>query len=125
MSQKKRAVVTGGAGFIGSHLVDALIEKGWEVDVIDNLSLGKRENVNPGAKLFVVDICDYDAIFPIINGADHIFHLAALPRVPYSIEHPKEAHDVNVNGTLNVLIAAKEWNVKRVVYSASSSAYGD
>lgn len=117
--------MTGGAGFIGSHLVDALLEAGKEVAVIDDLSGGKRERVNPGATLHVVDIRDYDAIVPIIAGARKVFHLAALPRVQFSIEHPVETHEVNVNGTLNVLLAAKEAGVKRVVYSASSSAYGD
>jgi UDP-glucose 4-epimerase len=123
--QKEKVVVTGGAGFIGSHLVDALLEAGKEVAVIDDLSGGKRERVNPEATLHVVDIRDYDAIAPIIAGARKVFHLAALPRVQFSIEHPVETHEVNVNGTLNVLLAAKEAGVKRVVYSASSSAYGD
>lgn len=117
--------MTGGAGFIGSHLVDALLEAGKEVIVIDDLSGGKRERVDPKATLHVVDIRDYDAIAPLFSGAEYVFHLAALPRVQYSIEHPIETHAVNVNGTLNVLLAAKEAGVKRVVYSASSSAYGD
>lgn len=117
--------MTGGAGFIGSHLVDALLEAGKEVIVIDDLSGGKRERVDPKATLHVVDIRDYDAIAPLFSGAEYVFHLAALPRVQYSIEHPTETHAVNVNGTLNVLLAAKEAGVKRVVYSASSSAYGN
>lgn len=123
--QKEKVVVTGGAGFIGSHLVDALLEAGKEVIVIDDLSGGKRERVDPKATLHVVDIRDYDAIAPLFSGAEYVFHLAALPRVQYSIEHPTETHAVNVNGTLNVLLAAKEAGVKRVVYSASSSAYGN
>jgi nucleoside-diphosphate-sugar epimerase len=123
--QKRKAVVTGGAGFIGSHIVDALIEKGYTVTVIDDLSGGKRERVNPNATLHVVDIRDKEVITPLFAGADYVFHLAALPRVQYSIEHPIETHEVNVNGTLNVFLAAKEAGVKRVVYSASSSAYGD
>jgi UDP-glucose 4-epimerase len=120
-----KAVVTGGAGFIGSHLVDALVEKGFDVQVIDDLSGGKKENVNPKATLHIASICDYEAIAPIIKGADYVFHLAALPRVQYSIEHPRETSEINVTGTLNVLLAAKEAGVQRVIYSASSSAYGD
>ena len=124
-SQKGKAVVVGGAGFIGSHVVDALIEKGFAVEVIDDLSGGKRENVNTKAIFHKVDIRGLEAIKPIIRGATYVFHLAALPRVQYSIEHPAETNDVNVGGTINVLLAAKEGGVKRVVYSASSSAYGD
>lgn len=120
-----KVVVTGGAGFIGSHVVDALVERGFEVHVIDNLSNGKKENVNKKAVLHVADIRNVKDIAPIIKGADCVFHLAALPRVQYSIEHPEETHEVNVNGTLNVLLAAKEGGVRRVIYSASSSAYGD
>lgn len=123
--KKKRAVVTGGAGFIGSHLVDALIEKGYTVDVIDNLSAGKKEHVNAGATLHVCDIRNIDEISTIIAGADFVFHFAALPRVQYSIENPIETNAVNVTGTLNVLSAAQKGGVGRVVYSASSSAYGD
>lgn len=121
----KKAVVVGGAGFIGSNLTDALIERGFSVEVIDNLSGGKKENVNEKAKLHVVDICNLKDIEPIIKGADYVFHLAALPRVQFSIEYPKETHEANITGTLNVLLAAKNGGVKRVVYSASSSAYGD
>lgn len=121
----KRAVVTGGAGFIGSHLVDALLSGGWTVDVIDNLSAGKREDVNGNATLHELDICDNTAIAPVIAGADTVFHLAALPRVPFSIDHPREAHDVNVNGTLNVFLAAKEGGLRRVVFASSGSVYGD
>ncbi|MBI5005162.1 MAG: NAD-dependent epimerase/dehydratase family protein [Candidatus Lloydbacteria bacterium] len=121
----KKVVVTGGAGFIGSHLVDALVEREYEVHVIDNLSGGKKENVNPQATLHVADICDYEAIAPIIAGAQYVFHLAALPRVQYSIEYPSETNEVNVGGTINVLKAAQKGGVKRFIYSASSSAYGD
>lgn len=123
--KNKKIVVTGGAGFIGSNLVNELIELGAEVHVIDNLSGGKKENVNGNATLHVVDLRNLDEISPIINGAEYVFHFAALPRVQFSIEHPVETNDVNVNGTLNVLIAAQKGGVKRVVYSASSSAYGD
>jgi len=121
----KKVIVTGGAGFIGSHLTDALLEKGYEVHIIDNLSGNSKENVNPKAHFHELDIRNLEAIKPVIAGAEYVFHLAALPRVQYSIENPGETTDVNVNGTLNVLIAAKEGGVKKVVYSASSSAYGD
>lgn len=120
-----KAIVTGGAGFIGSHVVDALVERGFKVHVIDNLCAGKKGNVNKKAKLHIVDIRDIHKIAPIIKGADTVFHLAALPRVQYSIENPIETHETNVNGTLNVLLAARDGGVRRVVYSASSSAYGD
>ena len=124
-----RVIVTGGAGFIGSNLVDALITDGYEVHVIDNLSNGKREQVHSNANLHVVDVCDFDklsSIFTSFDGAvDYVIHLAALPRVQFSIERPIESHNVNVNGTLNVLLAARDTRVKKVVYAASSSAYGD
>lgn len=121
----KKAIVTGGAGFIGSHIVDALIGEGYEVHVIDNLSNGKREHVNPKAMLHVVDIRDAEKLMPIFKDAQYVFHEAALPRVQYSIEHPVETNDVNVTGLLNVLEASRQNGVKRLVYAASSSAYGD
>lgn len=120
-----KLLVTGGAGFIGSNLVDALVERGFKVHVIDNLSNGKKENVNKKAVLHVLDITNLDSIKPVFIGVDYVFHLAALPRVQYSIEHPAESNKTNVEGTLNVLISSAEAKVKRVIYSASSSAYGD
>ncbi|MBX4210750.1 NAD-dependent epimerase/dehydratase family protein [Candidatus Parcubacteria bacterium] len=121
----KKIVVTGGAGFIGSNITDELVKEGFDVHVIDNLSGGKKENVNPKATLHVLDMRDFEKIKPIISGAEFVFHLAALPRVQYSIEHPIETNDVNIGGIVSVLTAAKEGGVKRVIYSASSSAYGD
>lgn len=121
----KKVIVTGGAGFIGSNLVDALVQKGYEVHVVDNLAAGKKENVNPKATLHIVDITDLESLKPIFKDSVYVFHFAALPRVQYSIEHPDETSKVNVIGTMNVLEAARAANVKRVVYSASSSAYGD
>ncbi len=121
----KKVLVTGGAGFIGSNLVDALVERGFEVHVIDNLSNGKKEYVNRKAILHVLDIVNLDSIKPVFAGADYVFHLAALPRVQYSIENPAETNKTNVEGTLNVLIASAEAKVKKFIYSASSSAYGD
>lgn len=121
----RKALVTGGAGFIGSHLVDALIKKGFDVVVIDNLSTGKKENIHPRAIFHELDIRDLDKIKPIFNGIDYVFHLAARPRVPYSIEFPYESHTNNALGTLNVLLAARDAGVKKVIYSSSSSVYGD
>ena len=120
-----KIIVTGGAGFIGSHLVDELISRGDEVHVIDNLSAGKKEHVHPAAHIHEADIRDFDAIAPLFVGADFVFHLAALPRVQPSILDPRTTHDVNVTGTLNVLVACRDAKVKRVVYAASSSAYGN
>lgn len=124
MQDIKKCLVTGGAGFIGSNLVDELVSKGWDVTVIDNLSTGKREYVNPKAKFFELDIRNFDSIRPLFEGIDYVFHLAALPRVQLSIEEPVNTHDNNVNGALNVLLAASQAKVKKFIYSASSSAYG-
>lgn len=125
MPKSTKVIVTGGAGFIGSHLVDALISKGFEVHIIDNLSGGKKENINPKAVFHKADIRSPNQINPIFKGAKFVFHLAALPRVQISIQDPQTTHDVNVTGTLNVLMASKEAGVKRVIFAASSSAYGD
>lgn len=118
-------LVTGGAGFIGSHLVDTLIKDGHQVRVIDNFLTGKRENLNPQAELIEADIRDLEKIKPAFQGMDGVFHVAAWPRVQISIENPLETNDININGTLNVILAARDAKVKRLVYSASSSAYGD
>jgi nucleoside-diphosphate-sugar epimerase len=120
-----KVIVTGGAGFIGSHLVDALIERGFDVIIIDNLSSGKKENLNPKANFYQEDIRDLEKIKPIFNGVDYVFHLAAKPRVPYSVEFPHEAHANNAVGTLHVLISARDAGVKKVIFSSSSSVYGD
>lgn len=123
---KEKAVVTGGAGFIGCHIVDALSEHGFDVHVIDNYAAGKmEERFNPGATYHELDIRDYEAITPFIKGAKYVFHEAALPRVQFSIEHPVETMAVNVNGTLHVLKAAHEGGVERVVCASSGSVYGD
>lgn len=123
--QKKHYLVTGGAGFVGSNLVDRLIADGHSVTIIDNLSTGKRENINPKAKFVKADIRDLKKIKPYFKKKNGVFHVAALPRVQPSIKNPLDCHDVNITGTLNVLWAAKEAKIKRIVYSASSSAYGD
>jgi UDP-glucose 4-epimerase len=125
MAKKTKVVVTGGAGFIGSNIVDLLVKEGYDVHVIDNLSAGKKEQVNKKAQFHKADICKLEEIKPIIAGAKYVFHEAALPRVQFSIEFPDETNEANVTGTLNVLIAARDAKVKRVVYAASSSAYGD
>ena len=142
----KKAIVTGGAGFIGSHLVDKLIEQGVEVIVIDNLSTGKKENINPKAKFFEHDI--YRITHPAIklvnspfqihkvgkksyhildcfNDTDVIFHMAALARVQPSIEDPTPYHDTNVTGTHNILRLANDIGIKKIVFSSSSSVYGN
>src|SRR3989344_1355303 len=100
-----KLLVTGGAGFIGSNLVDELVRLGHQVLVVDNLSGGKKENINPKAIFHKKDIRNFKSIKHLFKGVDYVFHLAALPRVQYSIENPKESHDTNVNGTLNVLMA--------------------
>ena len=121
----RTVVVTGGAGFIGSHLVDALIAKGLHVRVVDNFTTGRRQYLHPDAELFTADIRDATSLPPIFLGVDCVFHIAALPRVMVSIEHPVETHMTNVIGTLNVLVTARDSGVRRVVYSGSSSVYGD
>jgi len=126
MLHMKKAVVTGGAGFIGSHITDALVERGFEVHVVDNYAGGKRaDRMNPKAAYHEVDVRDYAKLAPIVNEATYVFHEAALPRVQFSIENPELTFSVNVGGTVSVLRAAAEGGVKRVVYAASSSAYGD
>ena len=124
--EKDRLVlVTGGAGFIGSHLVDALLAAGMRVRVIDNFETGRREFVNPAAELINADIRDAESMSGAFEGVDTVFHVAALPRIPLSIAKPVETHMTNVVGTLNVLIAARDLKVRRVVYSGSSSVYGN
>ncbi len=121
-------VVTGGAGFIGSNLVDLLIDNRYSVDVIDNFSNGKKENCNQKAKYHILDLSsekNFDKVKKIIKGCDGIFHLAALPRVQESIKNPILFEKNNTLSTINILKAATDMNVKRLVYSASSSAYGN
>ena len=121
-------IVTGGAGFIGSHLAERLLKDGHRVRVIDDFSTGKPKNLEglPGdLEVYDVSITDRDALVRPFAGADYVFHQAALPSVPRSIIDPISTHEVNVTGTLNVLIAARDAGVRRVVYAASSSAYGD
>jgi UDP-N-acetylglucosamine/UDP-N-acetyl-alpha-D-glucosaminouronate 4-epimerase len=121
-------LVTGGAGFIGSHLVDELLRRGEAVRVLDNLSTGHAENlaaVRQKIDWHENDIRNPGAIRPCFEGVDYVVHLAAIPSVPLSIEDPLTSNSVNLDGTLNVLVAARDAAVKRVVFSASSAAYGD
>ena len=121
-------VVTGGAGFIGSNIVDLLIEEGHEVSVIDNFSSGKKENCNEKAFYYEIDLSEkhnFEKIKKILDGVDGVFHLAALPRVQESIDNPLHFEKNNTLSTVNILKACSEKNVKRLVYSASSSAYGN
>src|SRR5256885_2218687 len=122
-------VVTGGAGFIGSALVRGLLRQGaGNVIVIDNLLSGSEENLEEVAgqvELQKIDIRCYDQVAPAVRRADVVFHQAAIPSVPRSIDDPVPSHEVNIDGTFNVLLAAREGKAGRGVYAASSSAYGD
>ncbi len=121
-------LVTGGAGFIGSHLVDALLEAGAGVRVLDNFATGKRENLEPcwdRIELIEDDIRDLAACRKACAGVDFVLHQAALGSVPRSVDDPLTSHEVNVTGTLKMLLAARDAQVKRFVYAASSSTYGD
>ena len=127
MASRRKFVVTGGAGFIGSTLVRNLLGYG-QVAVIDNLMTGHAHNldeVRSAVEFHPVDIRDAEALERPMQGAEAVFHLAAIPSVPRSIDDPVPSHEVNIDGTFNVFRAASEAGVKRVVYAASSSAYGD
>jgi nucleoside-diphosphate-sugar epimerase len=119
-----RYLVTGAAGFIGSHIVDALINRGDEVVGLDNFASGKKEHLNPKANFYQGTILDEALLDSLCAGVDGIFHLGAMARIQPSFQNPDLYFRVNVLGTRNVLVAAKKHGVKRVVYSASSSAYG-
>lgn len=122
-----KILVTGGAGFVGSHIVDALVLRGDEVFSVDDLHAGKKENVNPKAPNFQVDISDFAKLEKVFEAVrpEVVFHCAALARIQPSFENPERYFEVNAVGTQNVLKLAKAFGTKRVVYSASSSAYGD
>lgn len=124
----RRYLVTGGAGFIGSNIVEELIKRGHEVRVVDNLITGKRENIEQfldKIEFLEEDIRDYETCKRAVNGVDFVLHQAALPSVPRSIEDPILANDINVNGTLNLLLASNEVKARRFVFASSSSVYGD
>jgi UDP-glucose 4-epimerase len=121
-------LVTGGAGFIGSHIVEELVQRGESVRVLDNLSSGRRENlasVQDKVDFRECDIRDLEAIRPVLEGVDYVIHLAALPSVARSIEDPVSTTLVNLNGTLHVLLAARDARAKRVIIATTAAAYGD
>lgn len=122
---KKTFLITGGAGFIGTNLVERLVAAGQRVVVVDNLVAGNKDRLPKGVDFYELDIRETDKLTEVCQGVDVLVHLAALPRVQFSIDDPVKTHDVNVNGTLSVLEAVRAAGVKRVVYAASSSAYGD
>src|SRR5271170_2884444 len=123
-----RYLVTGGAGFIGSNIVDELVRRGHAVIVLDNLSTGKESNlasVRDRIELSTGSITDLAAVQAACRGADYVIHLAARTSVPRSVQNPLDTNHVNIDGTLNVLVAARDAKVKRFTYAASSSAYGE
>jgi UDP-glucose 4-epimerase len=126
----KSVVVTGGAGFIGSHLADELAKRGYGVVILDDLSTGKTGNIvelikKGNAEFIQGSITDFTLLQKIFKGALYVFHQAALASVPRSLVDPAKTNEVNITGTLNVLIAARDNNVKEVIYASSSSVYGD
>jgi nucleoside-diphosphate-sugar epimerase len=123
-------LVTGGAGFIGSHLAEAIVNRGDCVRILDNFSTGKRENLaglsnNSQVEIIEGDLQNLAEVRSAVDGVEVVFHQAALPSVPRSVKDPAASNDVNVSGTLNMLIAARDSKVRRVVYASSSSAYGN
>lgn len=123
-----RYLVTGGAGFIGSHLTTALVERGEQVRVVDNLSTGKRDNlahVESQIELFEGDLADINVARRAVDRCEFVLHQAAIPSVPRSVQDPIASNRANIDATLNLLVAAREAGVERVVYAGSSSAYGD
>src|ERR1700761_4926856 len=128
MGQMATYLITGAAGFIGSSLARALVEQGHQVRGVDDLSGGCLENledVRSSMQFQVADIRDIDAMRSACRGVDYVLHQAAIASVPRSVEDPLTTHEVNLTGTMNVLLAARENGVRRVVFAASSSAYGD
>ena len=130
MGGKNKVIVTGGAGFIGSHLAEELLRQGYIVTIIDDLSTGRMENMQSLLSKSHVDfvsgsITDLGLLRKLFKGACFVFHQAALPSVPRSVENPLSSHAVNVTGTLNVLLAARDTGVKKVIFASSSSVYGD
>ncbi|MEW6235190.1 MAG: SDR family oxidoreductase [Candidatus Omnitrophota bacterium] len=124
-----KCIVTGGAGFIGSHMVDLLLEKGHEVTVLDNFSTGRPSNLehqrnNPRLKVHEIDIRRFDALLPLFDNVDWVIHYAALGDIVPSVQRPLEYTSSNIEGTIHVLEASRRNNVKRFVYAASSSCYG-
>ena len=132
---QRRYLVTGGAGFIGSHIVEALLKRGDAVAILDDFSTGKKTNLDaalkarspksPEPQVFEGDLRDAALVRRALSGVTHVLHQAALPSVPRSVAEPYQSHEVNATGTLGLLLAAREAGVRRFVYASSSSAYGD
>jgi UDP-glucose 4-epimerase len=123
-----KVIVTGGAGFIGSHLSDELVRRGHKVIILDNMSTGRMSNIEPflGKAEFVQgSVTDLPLLKKLFSGVDYVFHQAAIPSVPRSVKNPRASHNANITGTLNVLLAASDNGVKKVVYASSSSVYGE
>jgi UDP-glucose 4-epimerase len=122
-----KVLITGGAGFIGSHIAAALVQAGDEVRILDDFSTGFQSNVEAAGvdKVFRASVVDLDRVREAVEGCDYVFHEAALASVPRSVKDPLSSNAVNISGTLNVLVASRDAGVKRVIYAASSSAYGD
>jgi len=128
--RQKRVVLTGGAGFIGSHLAEKLVRRGYYVIILDDLSTGIVENIadlltKENVKFIQGSITDIPLLQELLQGVHYVFHLAAIPSVPRSIENPRACHEVGATGTLNVLLAARDNGVGKVIYASSSSVYGD
>lgn len=129
-SKLKKAVVSGGAGFIGSHLCQELLKRGYQVTVLDDFSTGKLENINvlersDQMKVVCGSVTDLNLLREVFRDADYVFHLAAIASVPLSIEDPLRSHKVNVIGTINVLTASRDNSVNKMVFASSSAIYGD
>ena len=129
-SSGKKVVVTGGAGFIGSHLAGELARHGYYVIILDDLSTGKKKNIehlvsSGNSEFHRGSITDYHLLQKLFQGAHYVFHLAAIPSVPQSIENPRRSHEVNATGTLNVLLAARDNGVSKVIYASTCAVYGD
>ena len=122
-----RYLVTGGAGFIGSHLTEELVRRGHEVCVVDNLITGQRGNIQhiPGVQFIEGDLADVATCVRAVRGADYVLHQAAIPSVPRSVNDPVTSNRANIDASLNILVAARDAGVKRLVYAGSSSVYGD
>ena len=124
----RRALVTGGAGFIGGHIVERLIDEGWAVRVLDDFSSGREENLeNSRERIELIrgDIRDRETVLRAVDGIEVVFHEAAIASVPRSVAEPLRTHEINAGGTLQVLDCARQAGVRRVVFAASSAAYGN
>ena len=118
-------LVTGGAGFIGSHLTEALLKRGDTVRIVDNFSSGKKENLRPGAEVIEGDLADEGVAARAVAGCEYVLHQAAVPSVPRSVKDPLGTHRANVDATIQLLVAARDAGVKRLVFAGSSSTYGN